>query len=393
MIRSMKSTPKDPSPHILVVDDTPENLQIVGETLSLHVDCDLAFATDGYRALDSVLASPPELILLDVMMPGMDGLEVCRRLKANPATADIPVLFLTAKVESADVVAGFEAGAVDYVLKPFNPSELVARVRTQLRIRQAELERRRLEASNRLLEKTESLGRMAAAVAHVFNNQLQALLGNLELASFALQDGENPRTMLDEAMRATRKAAELSGLMVTYLGQARAHGQRVDLADLFRKRLDSSRAAFPAGIDVAAVFPSSPAIANANPEQMLLLLDHLLANAREAIGDRPGSVQVSLRRASPSPDPDALRFPPDWEPRDDSFFCLEVADSGCGIPEADLEKVFDPFFSTKFTGRGMGLAVALGIARTHGGAIRVESSPNEGSSFQVFIPAAAHSNS
>ena len=167
MIRSMKSTPKDPSPHILVVDDTPENLQIVGETLSLHVDCDLAFATDGYRALDSVLASPPELILLDVMMPGMDGLEVCRRLKANPATADIPVLFLTAKVESADVVAGFEAGAVDYVLKPFNPSELVARVKTQLRIRQSEMERRRLEASNRLLEKNESLGRMAAAVAHV----------------------------------------------------------------------------------------------------------------------------------------------------------------------------------------------------------------------------------
>jgi putative two-component system response regulator len=132
---------------VLLVDDTPTNLDILVETLG--EDYDLAAATDGPSALELILSQPPDLILLDVMMPGMDGYEVCRRLKAEAETADIPVIFLTALAESADKARGFAAGAVDYVTKPFDPIEIKARVRTHLSLR---LARQELARQNEMLE-------------------------------------------------------------------------------------------------------------------------------------------------------------------------------------------------------------------------------------------------
>ncbi|MDD4734686.1 MAG: response regulator, partial [Kiritimatiellae bacterium] len=109
-----------PLPHILVVDDTPENLQVLAEILARHLPCDLSFATDGYQAIDAVKTAPPDLILLDVMMPGMSGFDVCNHLKHSPETITIPILFLTAKTEPEDIANGFKLGAADYITKPFN---------------------------------------------------------------------------------------------------------------------------------------------------------------------------------------------------------------------------------------------------------------------------------
>ncbi len=123
-------------PHILVVDDEPVNLQIMRFILKDY--CQAAFATGGAKALELVEKIRPDLILLDVMMPEMDGFEVCTRLKANPETLDIPVIFLTAKSQTEDIVQGFSVGAVDYVTKPFRKEELLARVRTHIRLRETE---------------------------------------------------------------------------------------------------------------------------------------------------------------------------------------------------------------------------------------------------------------
>ena len=119
------------SDRILIVDDTPRNIQVLG-TILKDQGYQLNVAQNGLQALEVVTKVTPDLILLDVMMPELDGFETCKRLKADAATKDIPVIFLTAKVETDDVVNGFELGAVDYVTKPFNPTELLARVDTHL---------------------------------------------------------------------------------------------------------------------------------------------------------------------------------------------------------------------------------------------------------------------
>lgn len=125
-------------PLILMVDDVPKNLQLLGIILK-KIDCEIAAATDGQQVMDMIAHHKPDLILLDVMMPVLDGYEVCSRLKADPNTTDIPIIFLTAKTESSDIVKGFELGAVDYVTKPFTPAELLARVKTHLELRQSKI--------------------------------------------------------------------------------------------------------------------------------------------------------------------------------------------------------------------------------------------------------------
>lgn len=129
----------DTLPLVLVVDDTPKNLQLVAEILS-RAGFEPALAQDGPTALVSAARDKPDLILLDVLMPGMDGFEVCRRLKADPVTQGIPVIFLTAKTESGDILAGFERGGVDYVSKPFRVQELLARVKVHVELRKAQQE-------------------------------------------------------------------------------------------------------------------------------------------------------------------------------------------------------------------------------------------------------------
>ncbi|MCP4136966.1 MAG: diguanylate cyclase [bacterium] len=121
---------------ILIVDDVPKNLQVMGNTLDKE-EYQLAFATNGEEALAMVNEIPPDLILLDIMMPVMDGFEVCKNLKGSPETKNIPIIFLTAKTETKDIVNGFELGAVDYITKPFSSAELLARVKTHLELKKS----------------------------------------------------------------------------------------------------------------------------------------------------------------------------------------------------------------------------------------------------------------
>lgn len=121
---------------VLVVDDNPQNLQVLGPMLEKK-GYDVAFATSGEQALEFASGEKPDLVLLDIMMPGMDGYQVCERLKKEKTTASIPVIFLTAKSDTDDIVRGFEAGGVDYVTKPFNSAELLARVKTHLELKNA----------------------------------------------------------------------------------------------------------------------------------------------------------------------------------------------------------------------------------------------------------------
>ncbi len=144
------------SPTILIVDDVHENLFILRKILE-GINCETIVAGSGSQALAELVDKIPDLILLDIMMPGMDGFELCQKLKASPKTKDIPVIFLTAKTQSSDIAKGFQVGAVDYVTKPFKAIELLARVQTQLELKEAHdaiIEKNRcLEEKNNELEK------------------------------------------------------------------------------------------------------------------------------------------------------------------------------------------------------------------------------------------------
>ena len=250
----------------------------------------------------------------------------------------------------------------------------------------AEEERAKLEDQNRQLQKAESLGCMAGAIAHRFNNLLGAVLGNLEIAMGDLPTGADAIKNLIEAIQAARKAAEVSGLMLTYLGQTRTKADALDLSETCRRSLPMLRAALPKDVVLKADLPSHGPIIKANPNQVQQLLTNICTNAWEAVGSNRGAIQLTVKVVPPAEIPATNRFPLDWQPQDMDYACLEVADSGSGIAGKDIEKLFDPFFSSKFTGRGLGLPVVLGVLRAYRGAVAVESKPGRGSVFRAYFP-------
>ncbi len=252
--------------------------------------------------------------------------------------------------------------------------------------KQAEAEKAELEVQNRQLQKTESLGRMAGAIAHHFNNQLFAVMGNLEMAMDELPCGADISETLSEAQKAARKAAEVSRLMLTYLGQTPGKHEPIDLSEAYRQSLTLLLVAAPKGLILNADFPSCGPIINADAGQMQQLLTNIVTNAWESIADNRGTIGLSVKMVSHEDIPTSKRFPIDWQLQEIDYACLEVSDTGSGISNKDIEKLFDPFFTTKFTGRGLGLPVVMGIVKAHGGGVTVESEPGHGSIFRIFLP-------
>jgi len=252
--------------------------------------------------------------------------------------------------------------------------------------KQAEVDKAALEAKNRQLQKAESLGRMAGAIAHHFNNQLGAVIGNLELALMELHKGMKPHEKITEAMNASHKAADMSKLMLTYLGQSRDKREPLDLSYVCLRSLPLHRETLSGKVLLKTDFPDDSPIIMANSSEMQQILTNFINNASEAIGDSHGTISLRVKTVSPIEIPTAHRRPVEWQPQDKTYACLEVTDTGCGIADKDIEQLFDPFFSTKFTGRGMGLAVVQGLVNAYKGVITVDTKPGIGSTFCLFFP-------
>jgi CheY-like chemotaxis protein len=226
---------------------------------------------------------------------------------------------------------------------------------------------------------------MAGSIAHHFNNKLQAVLANLDLLTI-LPEGADPAKFVAMARLATEKAAEVSRLLLVYLGQHSGTGEPIFLAECCRQSLPLLQQALPSGVTLETACPAPGPVIHANADALQQVLTHLVTNAQEALGDSGGRLHLSITTLPAAAIPTAHRFPIGWQPQGAEYACLEVIDTGCGIAEADLEKLFDPFFSTKFIGRGLGLSVVLGIVQAHGGAITVESAQGQGSVFRVYWP-------
>ena len=249
-----------------------------------------------------------------------------------------------------------------------------------------ESERQKLEAQNRQLQKAESLSRMAGAMAHHFNNKLQAVIMSLQLTLDDTPSNSSQLENLTIALQSARKAAELSALMRTYLGETIFKREILDLSDVCQQCLPLLRIVMPPDIDLKTDLPLPGPTIQADASQVQHVLTNLLTNAWEASDGGNGGIHLTVRTVSAANIPAQRRFPFDCQLHDTDYACLEIADSGSGINDQDLERLFDPFFSRKFPGRGMGLAVVLGIARAHQWVITVESTPGQGSVFRIFLP-------
>ena len=254
--------------------------------------------------------------------------------------------------------------------------------------KRAEVEKAKLEIQDQQLQKAESLGRMAGAIAHRFNNYLMAVMGNLELGMGDQSLDTRSFQNLTHAMEAARQAAHLSTQMLAYLGQALGRQEPLDLSNLCRRGLPALRTTMPKDVALEMNSPAPVLVVSANASQIREVLTNLVTNAWESCAAQ-GTVRLTLKTVTAADIPAAHRFPIGWQPHGDAYACLEVVDNGCGIAEKDLEKLFDPFFSTKLGGRGLGLPVVLGIVRAHSGAITADSEPGRGSVFQVFLPLSA----
>ncbi len=254
--------------------------------------------------------------------------------------------------------------------------------------KQAETEMAELALQNQQLQKAESLGRMAGAIAHRLNNQLQVVMGNLELGMDDLPRNAEPFATLSIAMQAARHAAEVSQSMLTYLGQTSRQRTPLDLAQSCRQLLPVLTLSLPNGVALTPHLPDPGPIIAADADQIQQVVTQLLTNAWEASAAGGGTIRLTVKTVTPAEIPAAQRFPVGWRPQAAAYACVEVADAGGGIAPDDLEKIFDPFFSRKFTGRGMGLAITLGLVRAHEGTITVENEPGHGCTIRVFLPVA-----
>ncbi|XXU62056.1 ATP-binding protein [Sorangium sp. So ce1097] len=407
---------------VLLVDDDPGSLRLLSEALAGQ-PLTLAVAIDGEMALQQIRREPPDLVLLDAVMPGLDGFEVCRRLKADPATCEIPILFMTVLADPASRVRGLEIGAVDYVTKPFVREELVARVRTQLSARAAaralsekndelararaslELEVRRrteqLRAANERLERELALNRaaeikvqkaqselahlnrvsamseLAASIAHELNQPLAAIVSNAQAAQRLLSrpppDIAEARAALDDIAADGRRAGQVIQRMRAMLRKSELSVVAQDLNELVREvtRLLASAALLSdttVRIDLAPALP--PVRGDGVQLQQVLL--NLLTNALDAVSRRPPEARLVVVRTRPS---------------DGGLVELSVADSGEGVPPEDLARIFEPFVTTKAHGLGVGLAISRSIVEAHGGRLWAERGPGEGATFRCALPA------
>ena len=243
-------------------------------------------------------------------------------------------------------------------------------------------ERQQLES-----QRLESLGLLAGGIAHDFNNLLTVILGNTSLARESTTDNETASELLDQIETASRRASDLAKQLLTYAGGATVKVQTWDLCEIVSSMQAMIRTSLPAGVKLNLHNSNEPLFLLADAVQIDQVLVNLVLNAAEAVdADRGGAVWVRTARCELLRDRLADCYPNDCKPG--AYVVLTVADNGPGMSSAQLRHAFDPFYSTKGTGRGLGLSAVQGIVRSHGGAIAVECEPGEGTVFEIFLPLA-----
>lgn len=365
-------------PVVLLVDDNQTNLKILFRTLS-GLDCRLLVARNGEDAVRIAQSELPTVVLLDVMMPGMDGFETCQRLKSDPRTRDAAVIFLSALTDVSDKVRGLEEGAADYIIKPFFPDEVVARVKLQLTLRdlQDELRQRNQELARSNDQKNELLG----MAAHDLRNPLAVVTGYAAILERGLAGAlSEKQKALIANIHSTGK--EMQQLLEDLLSVSQIESGRLNL----NMAACDPRVLFEGCLQLQALQAATKEIGMRSvaeeplPHSVCIdaskikqALTNLLSNAIKF------SLPHTMIRARLYQGPDETLV---WE----------VQDEGPGIPAEELPKLFKPFQRTSVRATagerstGLGLAISKRIVEGHGGDIVVQSVVGKGTTFAIRLP-------
>jgi signal transduction histidine kinase len=364
---------KRPFANVLVVDDTLENLRLLSSMLGAR-GYEVRAVTSGRQALQAAERDPPDLILLDINMPEMNGYEVCERFKAHPVLKDIPVIFLTALGDVADKVKAFDAGGIDYITKPFQVEEVQARVKTHVALRRASIE---LNESYRRLSTLEKLrDDLVHMVVHDMRSPLTVLSGHLALLRESAEGTLLPEAAEDLRM-AERSARTLSRMVNDLLDVSRLethklpiHASEHDLSAIVEE-VCAELGTLDRGRTIRLELPG-PHVVSCDMSLMKRVIENLVGNA---IKHTPAGVGFTVTLL---PGSDSTR--------------VEVKDQGAGVPVEARERIFEKFETLaartqqRYDSVGLGLAFCKLAVEAHGGRIGVVPGEARGSVFFFELP-------
>lgn len=385
---------------ILIVDDEPMNLDLLEQ--ELMDDYDIVSASNGVEALAQADAENPDLILLDVQMPEMNGIEAVKKLKESEQHVHTPVFMLTAQANMEDRVVGLDAGADDYILKPFDPDELQARIRTGLRmgrlqnelakerndLQQALVELKAAEAQLVHSEKMAGLGKLVAGVAHELNNPIGFIYANMghfaryigvlksvcENTTLSGEDAEKAgkafvtlEKLISSCSNGSQRIKEIVLGLRTFSRLDEAERKSVNLHEGIDSTLTLLEHHMRDRITVEKQYGDLPMV-ECYAGQLNQVFMNLLTNAVDAIEDE-GTITIGTRV-------------------ENDGVAISFSDTGSGISEDAQSQIFVPFFTTKDIGKGtgLGLSISYGIVEKHGGKIGVESEAGKGTTFTIVLP-------
>ncbi len=354
---------------ILVVDDDPVNLRIIGGILR-HEGYEISEAVSGEEALEAYAEFEPNLVVLDVMMPGIDGFETCRVLKRTYGETGAPVIFVTSRSKADDIVMGFDAGGVDYLTKPFRPKEVLARIRTHL--------------SNQLLveqlsKANASKDRFLGMCAHDLRNPLSSIRGLAELMNenavgiLTNEQREIVHTIHGASQSMLQLVNELLDVATIEAGHLKLAKEPTKVADIVERSVHLSNIeAAKKNTRIEMVNATDNPLIDVDRNKIRQVVDNLISNA---VKYSPRGSLITVEVCA-----------------DESFAGFVVKDRGPGIPDDERHKLFKDYgrLSTQPTGgeksTGLGLAICRKIVEAHAGTIGVENIPGRGCDFVVRLP-------
>jgi two-component system, NtrC family, sensor kinase len=418
-----------PSNSILIVDDTPNNIRLLFDVLD-RAGFDISVVKSGEIALEKLSQIQPDLILLDVMMPGMDGFETCRRIKANPENEDIPIIFMTALSETENKISGLQIGAVDYITKPIQVEEVLARVNIHLRLRntqrqlrqevtdrqQAEAElKKNLETLQQMQiqliqsEKMSALGQIVAGIAHEINNPVNFIHGNLNhvaeytqallhLIGLYRQHLPHPPTeiqqeieamdlaFIEEDLEKVLKSMNFGTKRIREIVLSLRNFSRLDESE--RKAVDLHE-----GIDSTLMILQHRLKATSTRPEIQILRDYATLPSIDCYVGQLNQVFMNLlSNAIDALEESAVVSSPTIAIQTttiDHTIKITISDNGLGIPESVRSRIFDPFFTTKSIGKGTGLGLYVSyqiVTKKHNGKLWCDTTPGQGTKFFLEIP-------